>query len=132
MTWCYIDLFAIAKPVKTLTFLNYDGDVTRKLFENLDKLVEIQRNIKGGVAQFNDMLAWFSKRNWKVLTQSSKTSSMIKRHLVKGNNDQLFYARTLGDGVRIYRIAEDGSEVEVFELKESTIIFFESDNESIE
>ena len=57
---------------------------------------------------------------------------MIKRHLVRGNNEQLFYAITLGDGVRINRIDGTGTEVEVFELKESTIIFFEPDNESIQ
>ena len=127
----YIDLFA--KPVKHQVYDDdFNSDVTRKLFENLDKLVEIHEVSRGFVAQFSDMLAWFTRSDWKELTEPSKTSTLVKRQLIRGNNEKLFNARTLGDGVRIFRIDGSGTEAEAFELKESAIIFFEPDNESIE
>ena len=63
---------------------------------------------------------------------------MVKRHLIRGNNEKLFFAETHHNGSKIFRIdtgkeyGRNGSIYEVFELKESTIIFFEPDNEIIE
>ena len=57
---------------------------------------------------------------------------MVKRNLVRGNGEYLFFAKTDSAGSKIFRICGTGAEFEVFELKESTIIFFGSDNESIE
>ena len=125
----YIDLFA--KPVKHQVYDYFYSSVTERLFENLDKLVEIHKVSRGYVAQFNDMLAWFSTRDWKVLTQSSKASTIVKRHLIRGNGEYLCFAKTDSAGSKIFRIDGTGTEVEVFELKESTIIFFEPDNEII-
>ena len=44
----------------------------------------------------------------------------------------MFFANTDSTGSKIFRIDGTGTEVEVFELKESTIIFFEPDNEIIQ
>ena len=44
----------------------------------------------------------------------------------------MFFANTDSTGSKIFRIDRNGTEVEVFELKESTIIFFEPDNEIIQ
>ena len=56
---------------------------------------------------------------------------MVKRNLVRGNGEYLFFAKTDSAGSKIFRICGTGAEFEVFELKESTIIFFEPDNEII-
>ena len=78
------------------------------------------------------MLAWFDDGDWKELSEPSKTSTMVKRNLVRGNGEYLFFAKTDSAGSKIFMIDGTGTEVEVFELKDSTIIFFGSDNESIE
>ena len=130
MSCCYIDLFA--KPVKYQVYHDFDSSVTERLFKNLDKLVEIHEVRRGYVAQFSDMLAWFDDEDWKELSEPSKTSTMVKRHLIRGNSEKFFFAKTDSAGSKIFRIDGTGTEVEVFELKESKIIFFESENESIE
>ena len=130
MSCRYIDLFA--NPVEHQVCDSFDSSVKEKLFENIDKLVEIHKISRGFVAQFSEMLAWFGKKDWKELSEPSKTSTMVKRHLVRGNGEYLFFAKTDSAGSKIFRIDGTGTEVEVFELKESKIIFFESENESIE
>ena len=132
----YIDLFD--KPVKHQVYDNFISSAKERLFskerlfENLDKLVEIHKVGSLLVAQFNDMLAVFDGRNWKELTEPSKTSTMVKQHLIKGNGEKLFFAKADSAGSKIFRIDDTRTEVEVFELKELTIIFFEPDNEITE
>ena len=124
----------------------FNSSNTERLFENLDKLVEIHRITYGYVAQFTDMLAWFDKNDWKELIEPSKLSRMVKRNLLRGNNNKLFFAEANCDVTKIFRIDEvrgkrikytdryeySAVTVEVFELKESSIIFLEPDNEIIE
>ena len=58
---------------------------------------------------------------------------MVKRRLLRGNNNKLFFAETNCDVTKIIRIDEvEKSLVKVFELKDSSIVFLEPDNEVIE
>ena len=87
-------------------YREFNSSVTARLFENLDKLVEIHRITYGYVAQFTDMLAWFDKNDWKELIEPSKLSRMVKRNLLRGNNNKLFFAEANCDVTKIFRIDE--------------------------
>ena len=92
--------------MKHRSVTTFNSSNTERLFENLDKLVEIHRITYGYVAQFTDMLAWFDEKSWKELIEPSKLSRMVKRNLLRGNNNKLFFAETNCDVTKIFRIDE--------------------------
>ena len=63
---------------------------------------------------------------------------MLRRHLVRGYNEKVFYAESSGNAEKIFQIEFHGSKAneitkkEIFQLAGSWLVAFEADGECIE
>jgi hypothetical protein len=62
---------------------------------------------------------------------------MVRRHIVRGYQDRLYYAETTGNSEKIYEITmhpsrtNETAKSEVFQLSASWIVAFEADFENV-
>ena len=62
---------------------------------------------------------------------------MVKRHLVRGYSDQIYFAETLGNAEKIYKLEFNSNKIgeitrkPIYELAGSWIVAFETDCENI-
>ena len=92
------------------------------------------------IMQFNDIIVSASlsaKDHWVEWCQPT---SMVRRHLVRGYNDQIYYAETSGKnaGAKIVRLELSANKIgevkrkEIYDLPGSQIAAFETDCENIQ
>lgn len=89
------------------------------------------------IIQYNDCIvqASLNKEIFKII---SHPQEMLRRHLVRGYNEKVFFAETQGAAERIYQIgfhqftANELVKKDIFSLAGSWIVAFEPDTEFIE
>ena len=89
------------------------------------------------IIQYNDCIVQASL-NKKIFKVISEPEAMLRRHVVRGYNERVFYAETSGNAEKIYQIEFHGSQTnqitkkEIFQLAGSWLVAFENDQENIE
>ena len=89
------------------------------------------------IIQFNDCIvqASLNKKTFKVICQPE---AMLRRHLVRGYNEKVFFAESSGNAEKIYQVEFHNSKLgeltkkEIYQLAGSWLVAFEADSECIE
>ena len=87
--------------------------------------------------QYNDIIASASLNN-KGWDEWCEPNAMVRRHLVRGYNDQIYYGETSGNAEKIYKLELHANKVgevtrkEIYQLSGSWIAAFETDCENIQ
>lgn len=89
------------------------------------------------IIQFNDCIvqASYNKKIFKVICEPE---AMLRRHLVRGYNEKVFFAESSGNSEKIFQVEFHGSKgneitkKEIFQLAGSWLVAFEFDGECIE
>ena len=90
------------------------------------------------IMQFNDVIASASLNKASDWTEWCEPNAMVRRHLVRGYNDQIYYGETSGNAEKIFKIELHASKVgevtkkEIYQLAGSWIVAFETDCENIQ
>ena len=88
--------------------------------------------------QFNDIICTASlneKRSWEEVC---KAKDMVKRHLVRGYCEQVYYAETAGNAQKVFKLEQHSTKAgeittkEVYQLPGSSIVAFETDSQNIQ
>ena len=90
------------------------------------------------VIQYNDCVVTASLNDKKNFVEQCGPQAMLRRHLIRGYSDRVFYAETSGNAEKIFELGLHGSKPEtvvkreIFQLAGSWIAAFEPDCENIQ
>ena len=87
--------------------------------------------------QFNDIIvsASLNSSSWK---EWCEPTAMVKRHLIRGYQDQVYFSETSGNGEKIFKLELHAGKIgevtkkEIYQLAGSWITAFEIDTENIQ
>ena len=90
------------------------------------------------IIQFNDSIFSISLNNKIDWKQQCEPNSMVRRHLVRGYNDQVFFGETSGNAEKIWKLELHAGKIgemtkkDIYQLAGSRIVAFETDPENIQ
>lgn len=89
------------------------------------------------IIQFNDCIVQASL-NDKIFKVISQPEAMLRRHMIRGYNEKIFFAETAGNAEKIFQLELHNSmpneihKKEIYQLAGSWLVAFETDGENIQ
>ena len=63
------------------------------------------------VMQYNDVIVSASLNNKNHWQEWNTRTAMVRRHLIRGYNDQIYFAETVGNAEKIYKLELHSSKI---------------------
>jgi len=89
------------------------------------------------VMQFNDIICTANLNEKKSWVEECRAKDMVKRHVVRGYCEQVYYAETAGNAEKVWKLEQHSTKAgsitkkEIYQLPGSSIVAFETDGQNI-